>query len=779
MATGYHYATMSDYRTMFVSPHLLQLFLRILRARHLILGVFALLTIAGIYGALRIPTDSSIDRLIVATDPVAQATGEFERVFPEGDQALIVLEAPDPLSPAVLQGVDQLEHQLDQIPKVAAHSLLTLYFRTSPPPSIDANEAAKLRTFATGTSLVRRAGLMGDHYLGIGLELKVNSPAERDQVLAAIDARVLPIDATGHPFTAVRRVGAPWLDAWLEKQTGASTKKFMPLFGVFLLTLVFIVYRSWRAVAAIILTLGAVVAIAVGFGELLGFSNSVVSTLVPLTVMVTTTATLVYIHSRYMEPDGAPPLEHHARALANKFLPCTASMFATAVGFSALTVSDIRPVREMGLWTACGLIGAWVGCFTLFPALQSVLRAPRRSDASTDDKWFSKFVDVLVPATRRYRWFLVAGAVLIMVCGATSLFGIPGQLAPLQLETDALTYVNPREPVAQDTRQFVQTNGLDVQDLWLQTPPGHALDPEFLRSVDLLAQRLEQHPGINAVDGPTTLLRWARYIQSGNDQLPTAPDAWPKLAADLEQILLTEPGARSYVDVANLSSVRLSIRGRAEVFGPSGAMRKFILQAWDEAQASDPNFKSVRGQMAGNGVLSAIITERLLPTLTQSFAITASVIFLAFLVVFRSPSARLMTMIPSFFAILSVFIVMRVTGIPLNIATILIGSTVLGATENDQVHFFYHLQEGRASGTTSGALKHAMLTAGRPILFATLINTSGFLALTLSDLPPMRQFGVVSASAFLLALIADFTALPGALWILSRETRRKAAAASA
>ena len=770
---------MSDYRTMFVSPRLLQLFLGVLRARQLILGVFALLTIAGIYGALRIPTDSSIDRLIVASDPVAQATSEFERVFPEGEQALIVLEAPDPLSPASLQGVDQLERQLDQIPKVAAHSLLTLYFRSSPPATIDATEAAKLRTFASGTSLVRRAGLMGDHYLGIGLELKVNSPAERDQVLAAIDAKVLSIDATGHPFTAVRRVGSPWLDAWLEKQTGAATKKFMPLFGIFLLTLVFIVYRSWRALAAIILTLGAVVAIAVGFGELLGFSNSVVSTLVPLTVMVTTTATLVYIHSRYMEPDGSPPLEHHARALANKFLPCTASMFATSVGFAALAVSDIRPVREMGLWTACGLIGAWVGCFTLFPALQSVLRAPRRLSTTQDDKWFAKFVDVLVPATRRFRWFLVAGAVLIMLCGATALFGIPGKLAPLQLETDALTYVNPREPVAQDTRQFVQVNGLDVQDLWLQTEPGHALDPQFLRSVDLLVQRLEQHPGINAVDGPTTLLRWARYIQSGSDELPTAPDAWPKLAADLEQILLTEPSARSYVDVADLSSVRLSIRGRAEVFGPSGAMRKFILQTWNEAQASDPNFKSVRGQMAGNGVLSAIITERLLPTLTQSFAITASVIFLAFLVVFRSPSARLMTMIPSFFAILSVFIVMRLTGIPLNIATILIGSTVLGATENDQVHFFYHLQEGRASGTTTGALKHAMLTAGRPIIFATLINTSGFLALTLSDLPPMRQFGVVSASAFVLALIADFTALPGALWILSRETRRKAAAANA
>src|SRR6202034_2467794 len=181
----------------------------------------------------------------------------------------------DLLTPAVLQGVDQLECNLDQIYKVAAHSLLPLYFRSSPPVSIDATDAAKLRAFATGTSLVRRAGLMGDHYLGIGLELKVNSPTERDQVLAAIDARVLPIEATGHPFTAVRRVGAPWLDAWLEKQTGESTKKFMPLFGIFLLTLVFIVYRSCRALAASDLTLGSLVAIAVGFGELLGFSNSV------------------------------------------------------------------------------------------------------------------------------------------------------------------------------------------------------------------------------------------------------------------------------------------------------------------------------------------------------------------------------------------------------------------------------------------------------------------------------------------------------------------------
>jgi predicted RND superfamily exporter protein len=471
-----------------------------------------------------------------------------------------------------------------------------------------------------------------------------------------------------------------------------------------------------------------------------------------------------------MEPgEGGDPRAGHARALANKFLPCTASMFATAVGFAALAVSDIRPVREMGLWTACGLIVAWLSCFTLFPALQSLLRCPKRSASASAGRRFGALVDVLVPATRRYRWPLVAGALFMMGCGAVALFGIPGRLPALKLETDALTYVDPRVRVAQDTRRFEESNGLDVIDLWLQTPPGRALDPEFLRAVESLTRTLEQHSGVDAVDGPTSVLRWAKYIESGSDQLSLSPADWPKLAADLENILLTQPGARNFVDVTDLKSVRISIRGRGDVFGPAGAMRAYVESTWAAARAANPAFRDVRGQLAGKGVLAGEITERLLPTLTQSFLLTATVIFLAFLVVFRSPSARLMTMIPSFFAILSVFIVMRVAGIPLNIATILIGSTVLGATENDQVHFFYHLQEGRQNGSTAASLRYAMLTAGRPILFATLINASGFLALALSDLPPMRQFGIVSASAFVLALIADFTALPAALWILSRR----------
>jgi predicted RND superfamily exporter protein len=101
---------------------------------------------------------------------------------------------------------------------------------------------------------------------------------------------------------------------------------------------------------------------------------------------------------------------------------------------------------------------------------------------------------------------------------------------------------------------------------------------------------------------------------------------------------------------------------------------------------------------------------------------------------------------------------------------------VLGATENDQVHFFYHFQERRNGGSTEQALAHSIRVAGHPIVFATVINAGGFLALILSSLPPMRQFGIVTSAAFALALLADFTALPAALWFFFRDRPDAAAA---
>ena len=56
----------------------------------------------------------------------------------------------------------------------------------------------------------------------------------------------------------------------------------------------------------------------------------------------------------------------------------------------------------------------------------------------------------------------------------------------------------------------------------------------------------------------------------------------------------------------------------------------------------------------------------------------------------------------------------------------------------------------------------------RRTLLKTTASGFGYLAFAASGLPPLRQYGILSAAALLLAMLADFTALPAALWLVFR-----------
>ncbi|HEV8376643.1 MAG TPA: MMPL family transporter [Candidatus Polarisedimenticolia bacterium] len=753
------------------SRGLQSIFRRIVAWRWRILAFYALLFPAGLLLASRVESDHSVARLIVRSDADYRNNEAFQKRFPEGEHVVLLAEAPDPYDPAVLRRVAEIEARLAKIPRVEPFSALTLFGSAHPGSPPVEQDAEGFRRFATGTDLLRKQGLVGRDFLGISLELHVGDVAERDKTLAAVD-RAVGADASPHgPLTALRKIGEPYVNAYLEAETTGASRTYFPLFGLFIIVVNLSLYRSWRTLVAFLVTLAVCVTLTMAAARLVGFVSTIVSSLVPLTILITCTAALVYIQSRFAEnPEGNDPAEHQIFALANKFLATTASIFAAATGFAALAVSRIRPIREMGLWVAMGLLLTWVVVFTLFPALQKTLRTPTLRRRTTAGRVLLRLIDSLPRFSYRWRWMIVPLSLLLMLAGVLALTGLRGSLPPMRLETDTLDYIDHNLPVYQDTRRFERAiGGLSVMQVWITTPQGDVLKPEFLRGMEAFAQALERDARVGSVTGPTTLLRWARYLSGGGDRLPEAPEEWESLAAQMEGLLLSQTAVRGFIDTSSLSDARLTVIYRGGDFAGVEDLKRMVASLWSEVVATHPALSSCRMRVVGQGLLQAKIAEYLVPTLTESFLLTALIIFLAFLLVFRSPAARLLAMIPSVFAILVMFLVMRLTGIPLNVATILIASTVLGASENDQIHLFYHFQEKRASGSIEEALRHTLRIAGRAIVFATFINASGFLALALSGLPPMRQFGIISASAFVLSMIASFTALPAALWIFFRE----------
>jgi predicted RND superfamily exporter protein len=724
---------------------LTRLFRRIIAWRWPIIALWVLLVIPSAYYATKVDQDNSINRIIAPEDPASVANHAFEQVFGGGEYAVLLLEVDDPTSLEALTRLDRFEQLLAGEKGIEASSALRAYREARAGFTPDAEGAAAFKKFVSGTDAFRKQGMLGDHFLSIALVLDSGNRKRRDELLARIEELIREAKLTEAPFTAVRRVGAPYVNSYFDAATASSGPRYFGLFGVLVVVLVLSLYRSFRTL-------------------------TLVSPMVPMTILVTATATLVYLHSRFVErPEGVSVEEHHVFALRNKTLACSASIFAAVVGFAALCVSNIRPIRDMGLWVAVGLFICWLIVFTLFPALQRV-KTPTGMERRAAAPWFARLANALPLFTYKWRIPLVFGTLALTVAGIVSIFGAGKYIAPMEPLTEAIEYVSRDSTIYQDTRRARELlPGLSVTHVWLKGKGTLVTDPKVLNGLHDFQSALEKDPEVGAVVGLPTLVRMMQYAGGEGDKFPEDEEMLEEASATLEGMMLSgQANLRRFVDRSG-AQTQLTVLNKATDHTGYERLKNRIAVHWTEATGKHPELKTLELATVGLGPLQAMMSQELVPTLVESFALTAGIIFITFLLVFRSGAARIMTMLPSLFAILVMFLVMRIVGMNLNIATILIASTVLGTSENDQIHFFYHFLEGRRTGTVSQALVHTFLISGRAIFFATLINATGFLAFAVADMRPMQQFGILTSVALTLAMIADFTALPAALWLIFGE----------
>lgn len=756
-----------------INPTLAKIFRKVIALRWWIVGVYLALLGPATYFALQVKQDNALDRLIVQTDPLYMANRDFEAVFGHGEFVLVVLEADDPYSPEFLKRVDATEQALNKVPKCSASSLVGIW-RSAKGGFDPATQSEAMRKFGTGSTEFKRQGLVGDKFLSVSVVMDVRETVERQKAIDGLDAVLKNLEKDLGPISHIAKVGQPFVNAYLDEDTKKAGTRYFPLFIGFVIVLNIALYRSWRTLLAFLIALGANAALTNGYVGVTGGIFTIVSSLVPMTILISNLATLVYLHSRFVDkPEDIDVDDHQIFSLCNKFMATTVSLFATAVGFAALAVSKIRPIRELGIWVAVGLVFTWLIVFTLFPALQKILRTPTQAPKQPGKRSaaFVRFTEWLPVFTYRFRWLFVPGALVMCVVGAVCLFGVPGYISPMKLETNAVEYFKHDSFLYKDTKRLEAVMpGLGVSEIWLKGKFGVMTDADTIRGLDIFSRELEADKRVGAVVGVPSILRTIRYLSGEPEVVPTDPAELEALAGRIETLMGQQALLSRFILAKSLDQTHMTIITQTLNDQSFAELQKLIDEKWKLAVQKEPALGKLELKVAGLGPLQARLAGNLVGTLVESFVITAVIIFLAFLVVFRNGPARLMAMIPSLFAILVMFAFMRVTGIALNIATILIATTVLGTSENDQIHFFYHFTEKKNQGaSTHQALVHTLQVAGRAIFYATLINAGGFCAFALADLAPIKQFGLLSAVALLLSMIADFTALPAALWMVFRD----------
>ena len=102
--------------------------------------------------------------------------------------------------------------------------------------------------------------------------------------------------------------------------------------------------------------------------------------------------------------------------------------------------------------------------------------------------------------------------------------------------------------------------------------------------------------------------------------------------------------------------------------------------------------------------------------------------------------------------------------LPLNSVTVIVAAIALSVAVDDSVHFItWWRDELRRTGDRKQALLSAFRTKGPPILCTSLILAAVFGAFQVFSFPPVRHFGLLSAIAFVGALISTLAFLPALL----------------
>ncbi|NND82066.1 MAG: MMPL family transporter, partial [Gammaproteobacteria bacterium] len=166
-------------------------------------------------------------------------------------------------------------------------------------------------------------------------------------------------------------------------------------------------------------------------------------------------------------------------------------------------------------------------------------------------------------------------------------------------------------------------------------------------------------------------------------------------------------------------------------------------------------------KISGMLVLYNNMLNSLFDSQIQTLGTVFFVIFLMFIVLFRSARIALITIVPNLFSAAVVLGLMGILGIPLDLMTITIAAISVGIAVDNSIHFVHRFSdEYRHKPDYQRAIATATDNIGQAMFYTTLVIAAGFLIMVFSNFVPTMYFGMLTAIAMITALIANLIMLP-------------------
>ena len=546
---------------------------------------------------------------------------------------------------------------------------------------------------------------------------------------------------------------------------------------LFLVVMMGIIFREVRWVALPFASCLYTSTAMFGLLGLVGWKVTIISTNFVSLMLILTMSMNIHLVVRYRELlRDRPDLDQHElvrRTVVQMARPSLYTVLTNIIGFGSFVLCDIKPVIDFGWMMSIGLLVAFGSTFTLFPAL---LVMTRRKALTRPEAQGYAFTEALARLTERH------GKAIIVVSLLVAVLAVLG-MRRLDVENSFVSYFHKDTEIHQGLELIDQKlGGTTPLDVILKFPPqaseaansdggSGSLTAMFdqvttaeeapsswfsdakIARLKAVHAYLEQQPEIGKVLSLASTLRVAEAMNDGKPLGPEGIETIYRQMPDAAKVNLFSP----FVSVYD-NEMRISAR---VIDTQPGLKRKDLLERIDTDLRERLKLKPDEYQISGLLVLYNNVLQSLYKSQILTFGSAMAVIMVPLVIMFRSLLVAVIGILPNLLGAVTILGFMGWMKIPLDIMTITIASITIGIAVEDCIHYLYSYKVEYARLRDPLATMHyCHNNVAKAGFYTTVTVVVGFSIMMLSNFIPTILFGLLTAVAMSVALLAALTLMP-------------------
>ena len=528
-------------------------------------------------------------------------------------------------------------------------------------------------------------------------------------------------------------------------------KFLIPIVSILIIISLFVSFLSIEGVLLPILSVSISTIWTLGIMSILKISLTAVSDIIPVILIAVGSAYSIHVISRFNEEllstDGDRG-KQSVKALSDVSIPVFLAAITTIAGFITFVIgSYLSMIREFGVFSSLGIFFVLIISLTFVPSVLSLLPNRTKIKSINGDIVKKKKVELIMDkigewVLKNEKVIITTGIIVVIIM----CFGIP----KIERRVNMLDYFKPGSPIRLTEEMMEKKFGgsIPIQIL----VKGDIQNPKVLKEMKKMEDFLESQKDIQNPQSVADLIEEMSDVMGEGKDIPDSKDKvsnlWFLLEGEEIMSQLVNPDKTEAVIQAIITNVDTKqIR----------KMVKNIEEYIKEVNNSDFNFAQT-----GMPAIYQHLDDSIVRSQIQSILLAIILVFVCLVFMLRSFIGGLIGLVPIVFTILVILGLMGYTGIPLDIATVLVGSISIGIGIDYSIHFISRFRkEFDSTKDELKALDKTLETTGKAIIINILTVTIGFLVLVFAELVPLRRFGILIAITMISSGGAAIILLPG------------------